>query len=75
LIILSVVSLSAIITIPLVRPDIEVPDLLSQILTLTIGYFGGTITAFMRFNISPHEIPMTMIENRMPNVEKLDNGM
>lgn len=50
LIILSVISLSGIIFIPLLRPDVEVPSILSQIVTITLGYFGGIISAFVRFN-------------------------
>ena len=50
LIALSLISLAAIIAMPLLNPSVEVPSILSQIITLTLGYFGGAISAFLRLN-------------------------
>ena len=55
LILSSLISLVGIIAIPLLRPDVEVPSVLSQIITLTLGYFGGAISAFLRINADVDE--------------------
>lgn len=45
--IVSILSLGAIIIFPIIEK--ETPSILSQLLLLVIGYFGGVLASYMRF--------------------------